>query len=361
MNRRLLRVELRRYRARRVTLWVTIGLLAVVALSTLVAALTARPPSAAEVAQAHKFYEQQAADWEKNGDQMVSDCHDAEQSDPNPDADYGCDQMEPKLEQFLPAPTKFFPSQRELAAAATSSTSDGTPGDPAIARASGTVWNTTSGLGAIDDLAPVLLFAVFLVAVSFVTAELASGAIGLWLTFVPGRTRVYWSKAGAAAIAALPVVVVGFTLLASGSFGAYALIGTVGDAPDGVAAHVAAFVGRLALAGVAVSLVGVALGLLLRHAAAAIGVAAAWVGAESLFRYQLGDLQRWLFSVNLSAWLHGGEVFTTNRCEAGDDGSYVCTTVEHLVTPVQGGVFLLALTAVLTLVAFLVFRRRDVA
>ena len=355
---RLLRVELRRYRARRVALWVGIGLVGVVVLSTVVAGFDARPPSAAAIRQARVSYQQQAAQWATDGDQIVSDCLASQQADPNPDADHGCDQLAPTLDQFLPAVQHFFPPADP--SSVTGASADGGSVDPAIRQVDTSMWRRFGGLAALDDLAPVFLFAVFLVAVSFVTAELASGAIGLWLTFVPGRTRVFWSKAGAAATWAVPLVVVAFALAAAGSYAAYSVVGTVGSAPDGVVGDIAAFTGRLAVAGAAVALAGVALGMLLRHAAAAIGVAAAWLGAETIFRWGMGDLQRWLFSVNLSAWLHGGEVYTTDRCVPSDTGMS-CTTVEHLVTPVQGGLFLLGVTAVLSLAAYLVFRRRDVA
>jgi ABC-2 type transport system permease protein len=362
MNR-LLRVELRRYRSRRVTLWVSIGLLVVVALSTLAAATTARPPGAAELAQAQQAYEQTRTDWDENGEQYVADCRSQEESDADPDADYGCDQMEPTLEQFLPPSQDFFPG-RARSDAATSGfgvPQDGTKDAAAIARLQGSVWSSDSGLGELDVLAPVLLFAVFLVAVSFVTAELTSGAIGLWLTFVPGRTRVYWSKASAAAIWAVSLAVVGFALLVAGAWGAYAVFGDVGEAPEGVVAEIAAFTGRLALAAAAVALAGVALGLLLRHSAAAIGIAAAWVGVESLFRLAAGDVQRWMLSVNLSAWLNGGTVYWTEHCAPDESGMVTCTSIETFVSPHQGGLVVLGVTVVLALVAFLVFRRRDVA
>lgn len=359
---RLLRVELRRYRARRITLWVTLGVLAVVALSTVAAGITARPPSDAELTQAQAWYEDARADWEANGEQMVADCLEAQEADPDPQADYGCEQMEPRLEHFLPVSPDFFPADAERDAVGDWGTAAADPQQAErIAQVRSSLWNFYGGIGVVDDLAPVLLFATFLVAVSFVTAELSSGAVGLWLTFEPRRPRVFWSKAGAATLASLPVVVGGFALLAAGSYGAYALFDAVGEPTGAAWREVAAYTGRLAVAGVLVSAVGVSLGMLLRHAAAALGVAAAWVGAENVFRWSLGTAQQWAVTTNLSAWLRGGEVYSTNRCSTGDDGTYVCESVDHLVTQTQGGLYLGALTVVLVLVALVVFRRRDVA
>lgn len=360
---RLLRVEVRRYRARRVTLWVLIGVLAVAGLSTAANWTAARPPTAEQLAQAQQFYEQDLENWKENGEQQVADCEQAEADDPDPQADYGCDQMEPRLDIYLPTPKELYPApvhgeQQFGPAVAETDTAEAKQ----IAAINQSVLRSYSGVASIGAMVTPLLFAALLIAVSFMTAELSTGAIGLWLTFEPRRSRVYWSKAVAVSVGSAVVVVAGLLLVAGGVVAAHVVYGTVGTAPDGVALGLAAYGGRVAVGGIAVGLIGLALGTLFKHAAAGIGVAAAWVGAESVFGPALGEAQRWLFATNMSAWLDWGELFYTQNCAARDEsGVVMCEQVTHVVTPLQGGLVLLGVTVVLTGLAWLVFRRRDVA
>lgn len=361
MNR-LLRVEVRRYRARRVTLWVLVGVLAVAGLSTAANWVAARPPTPTQVADAQRYFEQEKEAWDENGEQQVADCKEAEADDPNPDADYGCEQMEPRLVNYLPTPKEFFPDPDSTVLYGFVASPTDTPDADLASDINQSVLRTYSGISSIGQMATPLLFAALLVAVSFMTAELSTGAIGLWLTFEPRRSRVYWSKAAAVSLGSVAILLVGLVLVAGGILAAHLVYGTVGTAPDGIALELVGFVGRVAAAGVVVALVGLALGTLFKHAAAGIGVAAAWLGAETMFRWNLGEAQRWLISTNLSAWLRWGEVFQTSRCAPrDDDGMMTCEQVTHVITPLQGGLVLLGLAAVLSALAWLVFRRRDVA
>ncbi|MFE7408087.1 ABC transporter permease subunit [Isoptericola sp. NPDC057559] len=360
---RLLRVELRRLWARKVTRWACAAVLVLVALSTLVAYSTARPPSAREVADAQAAFASEQAMWEEEGEQWVADCEaDAEAQDMTPQ-EWGCDQMAPSLENYLPPTQTFVPDaeQSEMMLGTGEGVPDADAGAAAIEEIRASVWNQWGGLGSLDDLAMLLVVLALVVGVSFVTAEINSGSLGMWLTFEPRRRRVYWSKAAAAAIGTVPLVLVGFAVLVGGAYAAYASFGTLGDVTGATWAEVAAFTGRLVVAGAVLAAVGVALGVLLKHAAAAVGVVGvvAWVCLA--FGYASGELQRWLPTTALTAWLQGGSVFTIQNCAPAADGTYECAPVDHVVTTAQGGLTLLGLAAVVTLVAIVVFRRRDVS
>ncbi|AEG44905.1 ABC transporter permease subunit [Isoptericola variabilis] len=351
---RLLRVELRRLWARRLTRWMTVAVLAVVAITGASAFSMASPPTEAQIAEAERFYADELAWWEEHGEEQVASCKEDEAAQPEP-VDWGCDDMAPRLEHFLPPTTTFVPSAEQRGSMGPEST------DPAVAAVYSSLWYGWGGLAAAAQSATFLLVIAFVVAVSFVTAETSSGALGMWLTFEPRRQRVYWSKAAAAGLGTVPLVLLGWAAVVGVVYAAHAWYGTLGDVTPQVWGEVAAYTGRLVVAGAATAVVGVALGVLLRHAAAAIGAAVVLLWASSVFSYGLGELQRWMPALNLRAWVDAGATYGTTTSLVAEDGTYYEEWVERAVSQTQGGVYLLVLTALLTLVAVLVFRRRDVA
>ncbi len=360
---RLLRVELRRWWARRVTRWACAGVLVLAVLSTLAAYGTARPPSPQEVAAAEEAYAAELAAWEADGAETVADCEASAEAAGASAQEWGCADMEPRLEWYLPPAETFVPGaqqQEELSGGEDVAVADGASA-AVVEEIRGSVWNGWSGLSTLDDLAMLLLMGALVLGVSFVTAEIHSGSLGMWLTFEPRRQRVYWSKAAAAAVGSVPLVLVGFGLLVAGSYAVFAHFGTLGDVTGAVWTEAAAFTGRLVLAGAVLATVGVALGALLKHAAAVVGLVGvlAWVGIA--FGYAWGELQRWLPTTALTAWLQGGTVLTVENCAPAADGVVECVPVDHVVTATQGGATLLGFAVVLTAVAMLVFRRRDVS
>ncbi|MCA5894787.1 hypothetical protein LEP48_15715 [Isoptericola sp. NEAU-Y5] len=360
---RLLRVELRRLWARRVTRWAWLGVLLVVVLGGYSAYEMAEPPSEQEITQGRLFYEQELESWESDGEQMTADCLEGAEAAGESAAAWGCDDLEPRLEHYLPPSETFVPAAEDLEMMTGMDEvpgADPAPNAAAVREIQSSVWNWWSGLGAVDDFAPLLLMLVLVVAVSFVTAEINSGSMGMWLTFEPRRQRVYWSKAAAAAVGTLPIVVVGFALVFGASYAAFASFDAVGEMTPRLWAEVGTYTARLAAAGVFVAVVGVALGILLRHAAAVVGGLAALLWCSMIFAYPMGALQRWLPTTNLTAWLHEGTVFTVDRCVPDAGGVYSCTSVDHVVTTAQGGLYMAAVAAVLTFVAVIVFRYRDV-
>lgn len=360
---RLLRVELRRLWARQITRWACVGILALVVLSGAATYLSAPPPSDQEVANAQEMFAADQEAWEKDGEQQIADCEAGAEAEGATPADWGCDQLAPRLEWYLPPTQTFVPdaAQQAMMFGDEDPSTDDDATAAAVKEIRASVWNGWSGLASLDDLAVLLLLVALVVGVSFVTAEINSGSLGMWLTFEPRRQRVYWSKAVAAAVGTVPLVLVGFALLVGASYAVYASFGTLGDLTGAVWLEVAAFTGRLVAAGAVLAALGVALGTLFKHAAAAVvlvGVVA-WVCLA--FASLLGEAQRWLPTTALSAWLQGGYAYTTERCSPDADGVFSCVPVDHVVSTAQGGLTVAALAVVVTLLAVLVFRRRDVS
>lgn len=333
---RLLRVELRRLRARRLVRWASAATLVLAALSVLLAYTQSLPPSQLEVEQAEHAYEQQLDDWEENGDEYVAQCESDQEvaRETDPAVDYGCDDMAPRLEWFL-SETPTFDGDEES-------------------------W-PAPGATTVTQLAPLLLLFALVVGVSFLTAEISSGAIGLWLTFEPRRQRVYWSKAAAAALGVLPVVVLAYLVMAGGAYGAYAINGQLGAVTAETWTRLAGVGGRAVLAAALVAAAGAALGVLLKNAAGALGLVVVWVAVvETVVTLAVQDAQAWLVRTNVAAWVQGGTTVWVQECTTDATGM-TCQGVERVVTQAQGGLYLLAVAAVLSLVAAVVFRRRDVS
>lgn len=298
------------------------------------------------------------------GAEQVAQCEAEQADDPDPAADYRCEDMAPRLENYLPPTVDYFPDDADRAwmTEAVSDGVDGTEGtDPRVAEIQGSFWHGWSGLPGTVPATWFLLVLALVVGVSFVTAEIGAGSLGMWLTFEPRRRPVFLSKTLAVAVGVLPVVLAGWVVVVGGLYVVHAAFGTVGEATAAAWTEVATFTGRLAVAGALAGVIGVALGVLLRHAAAAIGVAAGAVWVTSALFVGTTELQRWMPGTNIDAWLRGGATYGVTVVRTGTDGVPYQEWVERAVTQGQGGLYLLGLAVVLGIVALLVFRRRDVS
>ena len=323
---RLLGVELRRLRARLAIVIVMVVGLAATLLLGLAAYTTAKPMSDEQQAEARQYYEMDRENWEENGEQMVADCLEAQEAEVEATGDdtldYMCDEMEPKLENYL--------------------------------------WEPPTYAEFLSMTMPQALLLVcmvsLLVGVTFVAAEFATGSIGTWLTFVPERGKVFASKSAAAAVAgAVYGLVWGAVLLGVTAAGA-SLAGSdvVVTAP---LVHSALKVGVLALA---VTLIGTGLAFLLRHTAAALGVAIGYlIAIDTLLLQYLKGGARWSLSTNMTAWVTGRASYYEEQCTTDASGT-MCDYVEHTVSQTQGGLVLLAAVVIVTALAFVTFRQRDV-
>lgn len=313
---RLVRVELRRLGARRLTRMAAVGVLLLTAISlygTQQEVWNATPERVAQV---------QA--------QMQQDClgaqSQARQSDPT--ADFGC-----------------------------SSLSSGAP------TGADTVTFVDAARSSYSSLAYLLAFLAFVVGTTFVAAEFSTGSLAMWLTYEPRRGRVYASKltavlGGVLAVAALTLgVAAGAAYLLTRHYG---LENTSARAGGGQLWGDAL---RTITVVAAAGLLGSAVATLLRHTAAALGVLIGYVVVVEVLlvrglSFLVGDPRPWLLLSNVTAWLQGGL--------AGDtppdcfDPSKACPPPAELIGTGQAGLYLLGLTALAIALGAVVFRRRDV-
>lgn len=334
---RLIRVEMRRLWLRRFTKVALVLALLVVALSGYSLVSQLRPLGAVERAEGQRYFEDASRDFETNGAANMADCLESEadaraQGDAN--ADFGCSEMEPKLEYFMRQP----PS---LATAATEF-----------------LWNLTQAIP----------FFAFVIGASGVAAEFATGALGTWLTFVPRRLRVLASKLIATPLLVGPSLAGVVAVCLGGSYAVASSLGADLAITTAEATRLAWVGVRLTVIAMLAAICGACLGALTRHTAAALGLAIGWgVAIEGIFRgivmfnesSALSELQRWMILPNLDAWVRGGNAYQVQQCTTTASG-LDCTEVDRLITAGGAGLYFGALTILLVLLTALVFRRRDV-
>lgn len=328
---RLTLVELRRYLARAGVRWLVVGMVAIVAVTAFGAWRASRPPTQVQLDQAQAQYETDVTSWSRDGDQMVAQCEtaQAEQQKVDPDVDFGCDLMTPRLENYLPHQATF----------------------------------AQSGADWVGQVATFLLLLSLIVGATFVAAEFSTGSITTWLTFEPRRGRVFASKTVVATLATGVVALVVTVLAVGACWAATALNGAVGDVSAAMWADLGNRAGRIGAAAGATALLGAGLAFLLRHTAAVIAVVIGWfVAIDGLLVQGLLRAPRWAVALNLQAWLDAGSTYyQEGSCSAGGTGEVVCSSGERALSMTSGALSLLVLVVVVTAGALLVFRRRDVA
>ncbi|MEO8518217.1 MAG: ABC transporter permease [Dermatophilaceae bacterium] len=327
---RLTRVELRRLLWRRLTLVAVLGALAITGLMLYGTYDGAKPLSGAELTSQRAQFDSAQQDWATNGAQQVQAClaqqADAQKTDPK--ADLGCQQMEPKWENWGKQPVKF----------------------------AQTMPNVLLG-GAL-----LMAFVGFVVGAGFVAPEFSRGSMGNWLTFEPRRMRVYASKLAAAGLGMVPVAVALLGLLTAGT---WLILGHF-SSTAGTTAKVWGDIGTMGARSVALTLAatvtGAAIAVLLRRTAAVLGIAVGYlVLVEGIFRQQLQGVQPWLLQVNFLGWLQHGATYYTQTCTTDAQGSYSCQSVEKVLTFGHSSAYLGVLVLIAVVLAALVFRRRDVS
>ena len=327
---RLTKVELRRLFCRRLTVVAILGALVIVGLMLFATFQEAKPLSAPELTQQRVQFDQARKEFEANGQQQVQDCltQQAEAKKSDPKADFGCSQMEPKLENYLKPPAKF-----------------------------ALVMPGTLLAGSY-----LLTFLGFVIGVSFVAAEFSSGSMANWLTFEPRRMRVYTSKLAAAGLGLIPATVALLGLLTAGVWLIVHHFNPSGGTTSKVWADVGLMGARSLALALAATVAGAALGVLLRRTVAVLGIAVGYfVLVEGVFGQALQGVRPWLVLLNVNAWLQHGAGYFTQVCKTDAQGGYSCQGVEKVLSFGHGTAYLGLLVAVAVGLAALVFRRRDVS
>jgi hypothetical protein len=211
-----------------------------------------------------------------------------------------------------------------------------------------------NGLGVALAVAGLLVIA----ASTFAGSDWASGSVVTQLLFEPRRSRVWAAKGLAVTIASGVVALVtigGFWL-------AMYLVAVDRDVPhgSGVMSDVGWHLLRAVAFAMGASLGAFALTMLFRHAVATLALLFVLsVGGEILtYLLPIDNVGRWTLGNNVYGWLETRMEFfdPTSRCARLGD----CDRLAH-IGHLQGGVYLLGLLAVAVVLSVLLFRRRDVA
>jgi ABC-2 type transport system permease protein len=322
--RRLVKVELRRFFSRRLAMVAALAAVVISGLILFAAWNEAKPLPEAERQAAARNYQQAHDEWlRSDGPKQLADCKANEAQNPAP-GESPCEYMEPRPE-FFGKPDAVF---AEIA--------------PDI----------------LTGLSYLLAFIAFLVGAGFIGAEYSTGSLGNWLTFEPRRLRVYGSKLVAAGVGTVPLAA---ALLAVVTGGLWLIVDQLGTTAGTHWSVILGILGRSLALAVAAGVLGVVVASLLRHTAAAIGLAFGYlVIVEGIFGSALNNARPWLVKLNMDAWLTHGTTYYQERCASVPEGGYQCSQVEKWLPFTHSAIYLGVIAAVLLVLSTVVFRRRDI-
>jgi ABC-2 type transport system permease protein len=318
---RLIWAEVTRLLSRRFTGIALIGLLLGLGGFQLVVNDALSPLTGAQLAAAQSGYEQAHKDWVDNHEKYEQDCRD---TGGTPEE---CAYPEPTLSEFRVEPTPF----KEVAPTA------------------------------LELSTALVALVAFMIAASFIGAEYSSGSIANWLTFIPRRGHVFWSKL---------LTLVGFAALL-GAFGAAVMLATAlalarlyGSRIESLP-ELAEMGGRSVLVAVGLAMLGFCIGLVTRHTAGAIGVLLGYGVVWFLRMGILGEqpwtqrMTPWTPDGNLAAIVEHGFTYSVPVERVTSDGVDI-DFVQHTVSLTHGAIYWSVLLALVVLGSLLIFRRRDV-
>ncbi|MBW3086409.1 hypothetical protein KEM60_02627 [Austwickia sp. TVS 96-490-7B] len=325
---RLWRVELTRIRSRPLT-WM-VALLSVLLLAMMLTDTWQQtmPVSPAEQRQADQAFSQAKAEFEEHGEQEKAACRQA-QEDVNgrfPQTRIDCSDIAPRPENFI----RRIPPFHEIA---------------------------SSTLG---DIALLLgMFSLFLGA-SWVAAEFSTGSISTYLLHEPRRSRVFLSKITATATAVL-IGTATLTIVMLAAMAATAQIHGMSLAVSGQAIQdVATAAARVVGLSVLTALGGAATAFVLRHSAAVLGASFTLLVVDSWGASMLSEYARWTLLNNVQAFAKGSWQFHFSRYGQNADGSPSYSWFSETIWFAQGCGVLVGLTALVLMLGWWSFARRDV-
>ena len=330
MNR-LLRAELRRFRSRRLVVAALLVAVAGIGLITWGTWQTARPLTGLSLADAQANYDAAVRDWEVNGDDMVASCLEeqerAREVEGDPTLEFGCETMEPQREWYFPEAVTFVDSSQL----------------------------------ALGGAASLLAFAALLAGTTGTAADLSSGGTSTWLTFEPRRGRVYASKLSAIGLSLVLPTVVLVAATAGGLLLLYRSGGLDATLTGAQVQDLVAMGGRVLAFVVTAGVLGAALGMLLRHTAAVLGVVIGYlVAVEAILATVWSAAKPWTLITNVQAWIDGPASYYVTTCASTAQGTS-CDWVEREVSTTHGAVYLAVVLVVVVTAGLLTFRRRDAA
>jgi ABC-2 type transport system permease protein len=274
-----------------------------------------------QLAAAQQSYEQSHKDWVDNHKKYEQNCR---ETGGTPEE---CAIPEPRLNDFTVEPTPFSQAART----------------------------------ALSISTVLVSLVAFMIAASFIGAEYSSGSISTWLTFVPRRSAVFWSKL---------LTVIGFAALLAAVSSALVLAATLvlarlhGSHVE-LLRDLAAMGARSVLVAVGLAVLGFCLGLMTRHTAGAIGGLLALVVVSFVRIGPLNSLawaQRmtpWTPDGNLAAIVARGYRYYMPVEKVTPEGVNVEFT-QHNLSLAHGAAYWAILLLVLVASSLLIFRRREV-
>jgi ABC-2 type transport system permease protein len=318
---RLIWAEITRLLSRRLTGIAMIVMLLGVAGYQLVVNDALSPPSSEERAVAERSYRQAHQDWTAGRKQYQQECRD---TGAPPEE---CVIPEPMLAEFTGDSTPF----KEAASAALKLS---------------TVF---------------VALVMFTIAASFIGAEYSSGSISNWLTFIPRRSHVFWSKLLTVAGFAALVGMVASTLV----LGASLVLARLHRSDIEAVPELAGVGVRGVLTIAVLAIFGFCVGLLTRHTAGAIGILIATFVAWFVRSGELSS-QAWAHRItpwtpegNLAAIVDRGYTYAVPVEKVTPDGVHV-ELLERTVSFTHGMVYWSIILTLVIMGSLLIFRRRDV-
>ncbi len=324
---RLLGVELRRLRLRRLVAFAALVGLLGAAFLVFIASFDAAPVTEEDRQWAQEMYEQELVYWEEHGQEQVEQCLAAQEEESErtgEDLDFGCADMAPQLEWYLP----YEPTLAEYLQ------------------------------GVIQPFTLVLLLLVgLLIGATVVAAEFGAGSMATLLTFEPRRWRVYAAKMSATGLGTVPLGLLVVAVVGVGTWALFSLRGLDHAVPEGLVWEGVRMLTLLPGA----ALVGAVLAFLLRSTGAVLGVAVGYaIAIELILRQALPGTSPWIPGVNLNGWVGYGTTYYTNECTRGESG-LTCQMVEQQLSFGWSSTFLAVCLVLLVAVAGWAFSRRDVS
>jgi ABC-2 type transport system permease protein len=322
---RLLRVELARYRSRRM-----------IALLLLLAALLAAGVAVKSAWDTRPITPQEAATARANADLA------SQRSDIKADLDHCL--ADP--EQYLGTGTTAQDCRDNL----TASPRSYFPREPLDL--TGTLKG--NGLGVALVVAGLLVIA----GTTFAGSDWASGSVVTQLLFEPRRLRLWVAKATAVTLASGVVA----TITIGGFWLAMYLVAVDRGVPHGsdVMSDVGWQLLRAVVFAMGASLGAFALTMLFRHSVATLALLFAYsVGGEILaFLVPVDNVGRWTLGNNVFGWLETRMEYFDPTARCARNGA--CAGLQH-IGHLQGGLYLLVLLLVAVALSLWAFRRRDVS
>jgi ABC-2 type transport system permease protein len=317
----LLRAETLRLLSRRFTLVALLVVLLGIGAFQIQVNYELTPPTSAEIADAQASFDEVHRDWVENHQEWQQQCIDAGEAPAN------CEMPEPTIEDFF-----------------------------------GSVSFSDSADVSVKLSAYVLALAVFMIAGSYIGAEYSSGSIANWLSFIPRRRLVFASKLVTMVGFALVVgiVVLGLTI------GSAAVFASAHDQPLDGLTKVVQLGARSVLLPVMLATLGLCIGLVARHTAAAIGVLLGYLVIWFVRNLMLADvgwaarLTPWAPEANLSALINNGLTYTVPVERITPEGPTL-DQIEHHLSLAHSITYWAVLLVAVVIGTGTIFRRRDVS